>query len=99
MRTKPQWYRTGECRIVPWHFGIMRAEFVERRDFKDDTGEVMEYQLRFVGTGRFPAEFDGPSAFGFWSTLATPPDFKFGQRAIWRQLVSFFNKPPASDGL
>jgi hypothetical protein len=92
-RTKTKWYRTGECRIVPWHFGLMRAEFFERRDFKDEDGEVMEYQLRTVSAGRLPPDMDGPSAFGFWSTLATPHDTRYGERGIWRKLVSFFGAP------
>lgn len=100
MRTKTEWYRTGECRIVPWYFGLMRAEFMERRDYKDETGEVMEYELRPVAAGRLPPQYDGPSAFGFWSTLATPRDRKFGDRALWRQFISYFKElPPASDGL
>lgn len=100
MRTKTEWYRTGETRIVPWWFGLMRAEFMERRDFKDETGEVMEYQLRSVGAGRLPQNFDGPDAFGFWSTMATPPDRKFGDRALWRRFISYWDKlPPASDVL
>jgi hypothetical protein len=71
----------------------MRAEFMERRDFKDQDGEVMEFQLRAVRSGRLPAEFDGPSAFGFWSTMATPPERRYGDRAIWRRLIQFFNAP------
>lgn len=94
-RKKGPWYRTGEVRIVPWYFGLMRAEFLERRDFSDpETGEVMEYQMRPVSTGPLPAEYDGPSAYGFWSTLATPRDKRFGDRAIWRQLISYWNKLP-----
>jgi hypothetical protein len=92
-RTATKWYRTGECRIVPWWFGLMRAEFFERRDFKDETGEVMEYQLRTVRAGRLPARFDGPSAFGFWSTLASKTA-NYGDRAIWRQFISYFTKLP-----
>lgn len=94
-RTVTAWYRTGECRIVPWWFGLMRAEFLERRDFKErESGDVMEYQIRWVGSGRFPSEFDGGSAFGFWSTLATPPDdMRYGQRSLWRRFVTYFGKP------
>lgn len=96
MNAPGPWYRTGEVRIVPWYFGLMRAEFVERRDFTDGDGEdaeVVSYQLRTVGTGKLPQEFDGGGAFGFWSTMATPPDARYGQRAIWRNLIKFFNKP------
>lgn len=93
-RTVTPWYRTGECRIVPWYFGLMRAEFFERRDYKDETGEVMEYELRTVGAGRLPPKFDGPSAFGFWSTLASGSSL-YGERALWRQFITFFgNLPP-----
>lgn len=92
MRTKTAWYRTGECRIVPWCFGLMRAEFLERRDFKDETGEVMEYQLRAVTAGRLPDKFDGPSAFGFWSTMAAEPGT--GNRSLWRNFISYFASVP-----
>ena len=93
MRTKSEWYRTGECRIVPSWFGFMRAEFFERRDFKDETGEVMEYQMRTVRAGPLPAQFDGPSAFGFWSTMSTPAqDERYGDRSLWRQFISYFPK-------
>lgn len=93
-RIKTEWYRTGEARIVPSWFGFMRAEFMERRDFKDtETGEVMEYQLRAGRAGPLPAKFDGPDAFGFWSTLATPDEQQYGDRAIWRKFCTFFNKP------
>ncbi len=85
---------------MPWYFGLMRAEFLERRDFKDESGEVMEYQLRWPGAGRFPEKYDGGGAFGFWSTLATTPDRKYGDRALWRRFVTYWDKlPPASDGL
>ncbi len=93
-RTRGPWYRTGECRIVPWWFGVMRAEFLERRDFKDESGEVMEYQMRAVGTGRLPDKFDGPSAFGFWSTLATPEDRQYGDRALWRRFIRYWSEIP-----
>ena len=100
-RIKTKWYRTGETRIVPSWFGFMQAQFLERRDFKDkQTGEVMEYQLRAVSAGPLPAKFDGPSAFGFWSTLATPPDRKYGDRALWHRFITYWKElPPASDGL
>lgn len=93
-RRKTEWYRTGEARIVPSWFGFLRAEFFERRDFIDpDSGEIMEYQLRTRSAGRLPAEYDGPGAFGFWSTLATPNDAKYGYRAIYNKFVKMFNKP------
>jgi hypothetical protein len=93
-RIKTKWYRTGESRIVPWYFGLLRAEFGWRRDFKEpESGEVMEYQLIFRAAGRFPREFDGTGAFGFWSTLATPTDDpKFGERRFWRQFIWWFPK-------
>lgn len=93
--TKPtEWYRTGETRIVPWYFGLLRAEFIERRDFKDQDGEVTSYQLRTVGTGPLPDEYGSYySPFGFWSTMSTPDDARYGQRAIWRNLIKYFNKP------
>ncbi len=94
-RIKGKWYRTGECRIVPWYFGLMRAEFLERRDFKDkQTGEVMEYQTRPVAAGKLPGKFDGPTAYGFWSTLSTPRDPRYGDRALWRQFISYWTKIP-----
>ncbi len=94
MTTPTAWYRTGETRIVPWYFGLMRAEFIERRDFKDEDGEVVSYQLRNVGTGRLPDEYGTwHSPFGFWSTMATPDDARYGARAIWRKLIRYFDKP------
>lgn len=100
-RIKTKWRRTGESRIVPSWFGFMRAEFMERRDFKDPaTGEVMEYQVRFRSTGSLPWKFDGPGPFGFWSTLSTPTDRRYGDRALWRRFISYWKElPPASDGL
>lgn len=60
----------------------------------------MSYQLRPRGAGRLPSEYDGPGAFGFWSTLSTPPDdARYGDRAMWKNFVSWFRKPkevPAS---
>lgn len=86
------WYRTGDCRIAPWWFGIMRAEFMERRDFADGSGEVTSFQIRWVAAGRFPAEMDATSPFGFWSTMATPVgDTKgYGDRALWRGFITYF---------
>lgn len=87
------WKRTGDCRIVPWYLGLMRAEFCERRDFIDSEGIFgTTYQLRWVRAGRFPAEFDGPSASGFWSTLTTPiGDTKtYGDRSLWRAFITYF---------
>ena len=92
-RTKTDWYRTGDVRIVPWWFGLMRAEFMERRDFKcSQTGDPMEYQIRWVSAGRLPMEFDGAGAFGFWSTLATPYDDKrYGDRRIWHWFIRYWD--------
>jgi hypothetical protein len=93
MSIKPTaWYRTGDCRIVPWWFGVMRAEFMERRDYPDFYGEINSYQIRWVGAGRFPREFDGGMAFGFWSTMATPvgDSKKYGDRALWRGFITYF---------
>lgn len=87
------WYRTGDCRIVPWYFGIMRAEFMERRDFRwEGDDEVVSFQTRWVGAGRFPREFDVTSPFGFWSTLATPTGNTktYGDRALWRGFITYF---------
>lgn len=88
------WYRTGDCRIVPWWFGIMRAEFMERRDFPG-YGGTMEggtFQTRWVGAGRFPIEMDVTSPFGFWSTMSTPvgDTKRFGDRALWRGFITYF---------
>lgn len=99
-RIRTDWYKTGETRIVPSWFGFMQAQEFWRRDFKDkETGEVMEYQLRARSAGPLPAKFDGPSAFGFWSTLATRDEQQFGERAIWRRFISYWNKPPVVGGL
>lgn len=87
------WTPTGEARIVPWYFGLMRAEFCERRSFIDSDGVFGDtFQLRWVRAGRLPAEYDGPSAYGFWSTMATPRDTGYGMRAVWRQFISYFPK-------
>lgn len=92
MSNPTPWKRTGDCRIAPWWFGIMRAEFMERRDFYDEYGEVSSFQTRWVGAGRFPAEMDVTSPYGFWSTMATPiGDTKnYGDRALWRGFITFF---------
>jgi hypothetical protein len=96
-RKTSEWRQTGECRIVPWYFGLMRAEFCERRDFAwPETGEVMEFQIRWVSAGRLPDEYDNSGAYGFWSTLSTPRDSRYGSRAIWRQLISYWGKIPES---
>lgn len=93
-RIKGRWYMTGEARIVPSWFGFMRAEVFWRRDFIDpDTGEVVEYQLKTKSAGPLPPEYDGADAFGFWSTLSTPPDARHGMRAIFRRFIQVFDKP------
>lgn len=97
MSVKPgPWYRTGDCRIVPWWFGIMRAEFMERRDYPDpyggDAAGNGSYQVRWVGAGRFPVEFDNDGPFGFWSTMACSAgdSKKYGARALWRGFITYF---------
>ena len=98
MSGKPtSWYRTGDCRIAPWWFGIMRAEFMERRDFPDpyggDDAGNGTFQTRWVGAGRLPYTFDNNySPFGFWSTMSTPVgDTKtYGDRALWRGFITYF---------
>ena len=86
------WKRTGDCRISPWWFGIMRAEFMERRDFSYDDGDVSSFQTRWVGAGRFPWEMDITSPFGFWSTMSTPvgDTKKYGDRALWCGFITYF---------
>ena len=87
------WTRTGECRIVPWYFGLMRAEFEERRDTKDIYGVFGDtFQIRWVRAGRLPTKFDNPGPFGFLSTVATTPgDTRtFGDRALWRGFITYF---------
>lgn len=92
-----KWYRTGESRIVPWYFGLMRAEFFWRRDGYDHSGELVLFQLTTRGTGRLPTDMDGPYAGGFWSTLATPVKAKYGWRGIFRRLCFFFAAPKGWD--
>lgn len=93
-RIKTDWYLTGESRIVPSWFGFLRAEVFWRRDFKDpETGEVMEYQLKARSAGALPPQYDGTGAFGFWSTMATPSDAKYGMRAIYRKFIQAFSAP------
>lgn len=91
------WYRIGDMRIVPWCFGLMRAEFLEQRDYSEkepnENGkhEVMEHGLRWVSAGRLPPQYDGPGAFGFWSTMATPVDDpKYGDRRFWRRFIQYW---------
>jgi hypothetical protein len=95
-KSPSEWKRTGEVRIVPWWFGIMRAEFEERRSFAGYSGTFDDgtFQLRWVGTGRLPAIYDNSGPFGYWSTLSTPRDMHYGMRAVWRQLIQHFNKIP-----
>lgn len=88
-----KWTRTGDCRIVPWWFGIMRAEFLERRNFYwpgDD--EPTSFQTRWVSAGRFPAQMDVTSPYGFWSTMSTPigDTVRYGDRALWRGFITYF---------
>lgn len=93
-KSKSGWYLTGEARIVPSWFGFMRAELFERRDFRDARdGEIYAYQIRARSAGRLPAEFDGSTAFGFWSTLSTPHKAEFGMRAIFRKFIQMFRAP------
>ena len=92
MSSPGPWYRTEDCRIAPWYFGLMRAEFMERRDFRDEYDEVVAFQTRWVGAGKFPWQMDITSPFGFWSTMSTPlGDTKaYGDRALWRGFISYF---------
>ena len=57
----------------------------------DDAGNGT-FQTRWVGAGRFPAQMDVTSPFGFWSTMATPvgDTKKFGDRALWRGFITYF---------
>jgi hypothetical protein len=89
---KSKWKKTGDCRIVPWYFGIMRAEFMERRDFSDGYGEVTSFQTRWVSAGKFPWQMDITSPYGFWSTMSTPvgETETYGMRALWRGFITFF---------
>lgn len=99
-RIKSPWYRTGQTRIVPWLFGLMRAEFCERRDLMEPIDhEVMEYQTRWVSTGRLPYVFDNNGPYGFYSTLSTPPgDKRYGDRALWRRFISYWQEPTEPEG-
>lgn len=91
MSNPTEWYKTGDARIVPWHFGLMRAEFMERRDFSS-CGEITSFQTRWVSSGKFPWEMDITSPYGFWSTMSTPigDTKKFGMRAMWRGFITYF---------
>lgn len=76
------WKRTGDCRIAPWWFGIMRAEFMERRDFRwEGDDEIVSFQTRWVGAGRFPAQMDITSPYGSKG---------YGDRALWRGFLTYF---------
>ena len=96
MSTPSEWYKTGEVRIVPWYFGLMRAEFMERRDFSvgqkgTEDYEVVSYQLRAVGTGRLPQHYEAMT--GFWSMMSSTSYTRHGDASIWRNLVRFFRSP------
>lgn len=98
MSEPAKWHRTGEARIVPSWFGFMRAEVMERRDFPDpyggDDAGNGTFQIRWVSAGRLPLEYDNSGPFGFWSTLATPPDDPtYGDRSLWRNFISCFPRP------
>jgi hypothetical protein len=96
MSQPTEWYRTGEARIVPSWFGFMRAEVMERRDFPGYSGTMEDgsFQVRWVSAGRLPVEFDNAGPFGFWSTMATPPDDpSYGDRSLWRNFISCFPRP------
>lgn len=89
--SKPtSWKDTGDYRIAPWLFGIMRAEKMQQRSMSADPESC--FQVRWVSAGALPPEYDGPSAFGFWSTMATPENsFKvFGARTIWKRFITYF---------
>lgn len=88
------WKRTGDCRIAPWWFGLMRAEFMERRDFPGYSGTMEDgsFQTRWVSAGHFPWQMDVTSPFGFWSTMSTPTGDtqRYGVRALWRGFITYF---------
>lgn len=93
MMVTGRWHRTGACRVVPWYFGLMRAEFEERRDTVDSCGIAgTTFQIRWVRAGRLPEQYDNSGPFGFLSTVATPPgDVEvFGDRALWRYFIAYF---------
>jgi len=76
----------------------MRAEVEERRDWKDsDNVYGGLFQTRWVSAGKFPFEYDVTSPYGFYSTMATPPDDpKYGERSLWRNFIQFFPRPNSS---
>ena len=89
------WHRTGACRIVPWRFGLMRAEFEERRNITDPYGVTGDmYQLRWVRAGKLPHKFDNIGPFGFLSTIATlaGDTATYGDRALWRNFISYWSE-------
>ena len=92
------WYQTGEARIVPWYFGLMRAELRWQRDYSDADGEVMPYSVQWRPAGRLPFKYDNIGPFGFWSTMSAQP--MHGERFIWKRFISYWNKPapPADEG-
>ena len=77
----------------------MRAEFMERRDFEDYYGEVVSFQTRWVGAGRFPWQMDITSPYGFWSTMSTPvgDTANYGKRALWRGFITYFRSNEGKD--
>lgn len=90
---KPQpskWYLTGDARVAPWWFGLMRAEVMERRDFFFEDGEEKSYETRWVGAGRLPAEFGD---YNLWSTLASPVAEHPGSPGFWRRFITLVGQP------
>lgn len=86
------WIKTGASRIVPWYFGLMRAEFEWRRDITDPdgmSGDMIE--IKWSSAGRLPAEYDNPGPFGFLSVVAAPPgDSRYGEYGAWRRFISYW---------
>lgn len=72
------WEPTGEYRVAPWHFGLMRAEQQERRERRDSLprpGDVEGednggwFQLRWVAF-KPPAYEVERMNYGFYSLMA-----------------------------
>jgi hypothetical protein len=93
-----KWYRTGNMRIVPWYFGLMRAEEEFTRDCYDPFGETNGTQSCWKGVGKLPNDRDGPNLY---STMAATKEnnpwlYKWNILIQWLGDMGIKDTPPAS---
>lgn len=90
MRKYPpsKWYRTGEARIAPWFFGIMRAEVQMRRDHYSPDGLTIGFNVKWVGAGRLPRNLANQSYYAMQAARVETNIHMY----FWRTLVSVLPK-------